>query len=53
MDSQLAERGRLQEQIHKFREEHKEITLHLRQDIGRYMEMKDKDNLETFKFTLE
>jgi len=53
MDQQLQERGRLQEQIHKFREEHNEITLQLRQDIGRYMEMKDKDNLETFKFTLE
>lgn len=54
MDQQLKERGRLQEKILAVRKEHNETMLQIRQDIGRYMEMKEKkEPEETFKFTLE
>lgn len=52
IDKQLVERGRLQEKMETVREEDKETLLEMRKDIGRYLDMREKQPDATPNFTL-
>ena len=50
---QLQERQRLQEKIQTVRQEHNEVMLQMREDIARYVEMKEQGKQEEHSFTLQ